>query len=79
MKPNGELLSIREQIIEDPITGLTFQFAVMPGTDVPFRLRIFGDMPFGNRELAFTTDGECAAAGTSTNGSCRATWMKSAD
>lgn len=76
LKPNGGLCAIREQIIEDPVSGLTFQFEMKPGSDAPVRLRIFGNLPFGNREILFDEDGKEAGAGTALVGSCRPSWLK---
>jgi hypothetical protein len=74
LKPDGKPWTIREQIVEDPATGLAFQFEVMP--DGEHRFRVFGDaLPFGNREITFDSDGEEAAAGTYT-GRCRPAWMQ---
>jgi len=67
---------IKEQIVEDPVSGLTVQFSCAPGTDAPVRIRIFGGLPYGNRELLFNAEGEMAGAGTALNGSCRPTWLK---
>ena len=64
LKPNGGICKIQEQIIEDPASGLTFQFVLMPETDAPVRLRIFGDLPYGNREILFDGNGKEAGAGT---------------
>lgn len=79
MKPNGNTWSIKEQVIEDLPTGLTFQFETMPGSDAPFRLRIFGDLPFGNREILFNAQGEEAGSGTFLSGHCRPSWLTSVD
>jgi hypothetical protein len=73
LKPDGNLWTIREQIIEDPATGLAFQFEVMP--DGSHRFRIFGDLPFGNREFIFDDTGVEAGAGTYTSGMCRPAWL----
>lgn len=75
-KPDGGLCSIREQIIEDPLSGLTFQFEFKPGSDAPVRMRVFGDLPHGNREFLFDQTGAFAGTGTALSGSCRATWIK---
>ena len=53
VKPSGQLCGIREQIIEDPVSGLTFQFLLVPDSDAPVRLRVFGALPHGNREFLF--------------------------
>ncbi len=77
VKPHGEVCSIREQIIEDPVTGLTIQFAYMPGSDAPFRLRLFGkSLPHGNREILFDPTGAEAGAGVATMDACRPTWLR---
>lgn len=75
-KPNGEQLIIREQIIEDPVTGLTLQFAHVPGSSAPHRLRIYGALPDGVREICFDEDGREGAAGVDFSNSCRPTWIK---
>ncbi len=76
VKPSGKTLTIREQIIEDPTTGLTFQFKVHPNSDAPYRLCIFGDLPYGNREILFDADGNEAGAGTATTGTCPTSWLR---
>ena len=76
VKPDGGICAIREQIIEDPASGLTFQFELKPESSAPIRLRVFGDLPFGNREILFDRNGNEAGAGTSLIGSCRPTWLK---
>ncbi len=76
IKPDGKAWSVREQIIEDPVSGLTFQFVVVPGSDAPKRLLIFGNLPYGNREILFDERGVEAGAGTALNGSCRPTWLR---
>ena len=74
IKPDGLLCNIREQIINDLVTGLTLQFeAVGDGTT---RLRIYGDLPFGNREIIFDKEGKESASGTALTDSCHATWLK---
>lgn len=75
-KPSARAWSVKEQIIEDPVTGLSFQFSVVDGSDAPFRLRIFGCHPAGNREILFNAAGEEAGAGTAFRGACRPTWMR---
>jgi hypothetical protein len=76
LKPQGGVCSIREQIIDDPASGLTFQFIHKPGSDAPYRLVIFGDLPHGNREILFNEDGAEAGAGTALTSSCRPTWLR---
>ena len=83
-KVGGKPCIITEQIISDA-SGLTFQFEVKKGyhggrlVDETV-LRIFGEtLPFGNREIVFGPDGLEAAAGTSTRGLCRPSWLEQVD
>jgi hypothetical protein len=76
VKPDGGVCSIREQIIEDPVSGLILQFVSMPRSDAPFRLRISGALSQGTRELLFDADGKEAGAGTALADSCRLSWLK---
>jgi len=76
LKPNGGICSIREQIIDDPVSGLTIQFVFMPGSDAPVRLRITGATPQGTREILIDADGKEAGAGTALADSCRLSWLK---
>lgn len=71
-----KICNIAEQIIEDPVSGLTFQFEVMPEGDT--RFRVFGDyMRLGNnREFIFNDKGKEAGSGSSLTGFCRPTWMQ---
>lgn len=77
LKPNAKPWTIKEQIIEDPVSGLTFQFEVKPCGE--FKLRIFGEsLTFGNREFDFSPDGREVGAGTFT-GLCRPAWLTKID
>jgi len=77
LKPDGKEWAIKEQIVEDLVTGLTFQFALNESDEeAPFRLKITGDLPFGNREILFSADGEKMAAGTLLVEACRPSWLK---
>lgn len=80
LKPGGAApLTIQEQIIEDPITGLTFKFEVNPGaTDAPYRMIVFGDFPYGNnREFLFDHEGRSGGRGTYCGCACPSpTWLK---
>ncbi len=76
VKPSGQLCGIREQIIEDPVSGLTFQFLLVPGSDAPVRLRVFGALPHGNREFLFDRNGQEAGAGTAFSGTRRPSWLR---
>ena len=76
LKPNSSVCLIREQIIEDQVSGLAFQFIHKPGSDAPFRLQIFGNLPHGNREILFDADGVEVGAGTTLADSCRPSWIR---
>ena len=75
LKPDGDLCTIREQIIDDPVSGLSLQFVHKPGSDAPFRLFIYGNLPHGNREILFDQSGAEAGAGTALTGSRRPNWI----
>lgn len=80
LKPDAQEWAIQEQIVEDPVSGLTFQFEVVPDPHSPFRLRIFGEsLPLGNREIAFDHKGREAGGGTALTGLCRPTWLCNVD
>ena len=74
LKPNGVACKVREQIVEDPATGLILQFECAEGR---LRLVIAGEsLPFGNREILFDADGREAAAGTLVGEFRRPSWLK---
>lgn len=73
-KPNGEICSIREQIIKDEASGLTLQFTRCD--DGTSRLRIYGNLPLGNREIYFDVNGDEGGAGTALVGLCRPSWLR---
>ena len=74
IKPNGNLCSIREQIVEDVATGLILQFECHDGRT---RLVIAGEsLPFGNREIIFDNEGREAAAGTLIGNFRKPSWLK---
>jgi len=75
LKPDGADWTIKEQIVEDPASGLTFQFEVMPESTARFRLRVFGDaLPFGNRQILFGVSGAEAGAETAC-ALCKPAWL----
>jgi len=75
IKPNGSLCRIREQIIEDPASGLILQFECDEGGRA--RLVIAGrSLPMGNREILFDAEGREAAAGTLVGEFRRPNWLK---
>ena len=77
LKPDGKPWTIREQVFTDRVSGLTFQFELMPDSEP--RLRVFGDaLPCGNREYFFNEAGVKAGSGTAT-GLCRPAWLEQVD
>ena len=74
LKPSGGNCKIREQIIEDPVSGLTLQFELRD--DGSTQLRIVGNIPFGNRDFVFDDTGAEVGAGVSVAGTCRPTWIR---
>ena len=74
LKPNAQTWNIREQIVEDPASGLTLKFERRP--DGLMALKIFGDLPYGNRDLLFKEDGGLAAAGTAVAGCTKPSWIR---
>ncbi len=74
LKPNGELVTISEQIIEDLPSGLTLLFEKMPNGLA--KLSIYGDLPYGNREIIFDNGGAEAGGGTCLRGACRPSWLR---
>ena len=74
IKPNGKFCKIREQIIEDPVSGLTLQFEIRDNETT--KLLIYGDLPYGNRELVFDQQGEMTASGVALGYVCRPSWIR---
>jgi hypothetical protein len=80
MRTDAQQWTIKAQTIEDLPTGLTLQFEVVPDDlETPFRLRILGDLPFGNREIMFDRDGREAGSGMVLAGLWESTWLSNAD
>ena len=78
LKDGARDWTIKEQIIEDPVSGLAIQFEVMPDGDR--RLRLFGSsLRFGNRELVFNEGGKMAGSGTHLAGHCKPAWLDVVD
>lgn len=74
VKPNGNVCNIREQIVEDPATGLILQFECSNGRT---RLVIAGAaLPLGNREILFDSEGRETAAGTLVGEFRRPSWLR---
>ena len=54
-RPNAKHWIIREQIVADPVTGLTLEFAMT--SDGEPALTLYGDcLVFGNRRIVFQDD-----------------------
>lgn len=63
LKQNAKTAKIKEQVINDPVTGLMIIFRVTPHGEA--RLHLLGDiLPNGNRDFQFSKDGELAGTGT---------------
>lgn len=76
-KPNAKDCIIKEQIIEDAVTGLTLQFVKYDGKNRGCRLTIFGEnLPFGNRDIFFDSNGEDAGSGTHVGECPKPTFIK---
>ena len=74
IKPNGRMCKVREQIIEDPASGLTLQFECDDGR---LRMVIAGAaLRLGNREILFDEDGREAGAGTLVGEFRRPNWIR---
>ncbi len=69
LKQNAKTLKIKEQIINDAVTGLTLIFRVTPSGEA--RLHLISEiLPFGNRDIMFDADGNEAGAGTGLCSDC---------
>lgn len=79
LRENGKLWTVKEQILEDAASGLTFQFEVVDDPSAPYRLRVYGDLPFGNRDICFGPDGTVVGTGTLVSGLCKPSWPSDAE
>lgn len=62
-------VGIEEQVVDDSeVSGLTLTFWRTPSGEG--RLRITGDLPYGNRDFQFDCNGELAGTGTATGSAC---------
>ncbi len=69
LRTNAKTLSIKEQVINDSVTGLTLIFRVTPSCEA--NLHILGDdLPFGNRDFQFDKGGKLVGTGAGLNGTC---------
>ena len=67
LKRDAKTLRIKEQMINDLVTGLTVILRVTPSGEA--RIEISGDiLPFGDRSLQFDVDGRLVGTGTSVGG-----------
>lgn len=58
---------VKEQTLEDEVTGLRFQFKSCPAGG--FVMRVFGkQLPHGNRDIFFDEDGLECGSGTALGG-----------
>lgn len=74
LKPNGALCQVREQIIEDSVSGLILQFECKDGC---LRLVLAGKpLTLGNREILFDEQGREAGAGTLLGEFRKPSWLK---
>lgn len=63
LKRNAKTLRVKEQFIDDAVTGLMLTFRVTPSGEA--RLHLSGSiLPFGNRDFQFNKDGEIVGTGT---------------
>ncbi len=75
LKPSGEQWTVREQIVHDEATGLTFQFEMTPG-GWP-RLSVCGPgLRSGSREIAFDERGVGISTGPAIGPMRRPTWLR---
>ena len=64
---------VKEQLIDDDVSGLAFKFEVSPNGSAV--LKLFGPiLPHGNREIFFTPSGEVRYLATSVLGVERPNW-----
>ena len=78
LKPNGKTCQIKEQIIEDLVTGLTLKFSAYDEeANLGYKLTLVGEvLPYGNRDFIFQKDGNFDGTGTSKIGVCRPSWLE---
>lgn len=77
VKPGANDCIVKEQIIEDINSGLSFQFLFVPEDEItPIRLRVFGNIPHGNREILFDPSGVAVGSGTSLQGNHWPSWVR---
>ncbi|MBA7578993.1 hypothetical protein ES708_20859 [subsurface metagenome] len=63
LKPDAKTLHIKEQIIDDLVTGITLIFQATPSGEA--RLHLLGDaLPLGNRDFQFDVNGKLVGTGS---------------
>jgi hypothetical protein len=76
-KPDGKQFPVSEQIFSDQVTGIKFQFFCTPSDqNSPFRLRLFGNLPYGDHELIFDAAGVIRARETIVETRPAPSWLK---
>ena len=76
-KPGGGSFALREQIFEDVVTDITFQFYAAPRDSyAPFRLRLFGAVAYTDHEYMFDSDGVMHSHGTILMPRPRPNWLR---
>ncbi len=75
LKPdNPQDCIIKEQIIEDPVSELSFQFEQLANGET--RMTIYCNLPFGNRDIIFSPEGAKTGGGVSLTGICKPAWLQ---
>jgi len=64
IKPDAKTLHIKEQIINDQVTGITIILRVTPNGEARIHL-LCDSIPFGNRDFQFDKEGLLVGTGTS--------------
>ena len=72
LKPLAEMCRIREQIVEDPPSGLTLQFELVEGG---VRLTIAGKCLAANREILFDAEGRLLKMRAAKHAFRRPSWL----
>ncbi len=63
LKSDAKILNIKEQLVNDEVTGLMLIFRVAPNGET--RLHIVGEsLLFGNRDFQFDKEGNLVGTGT---------------
>ena len=82
LRENAKTCPIKEQIITDLASGLSIQIEHRPEIRVEgavvaatTKVTLYGDsLPYGNRDLIFSADGELIGSGTAIGGLCKPAW-----